>query len=244
MRFARSLFAEAKNFDLVCIYDPSDPPTEVEVGDYLILAIPLTVPRRYLLPQILNFFHHYHHGRQLNVLETAHTANYKLHTLRYRRPVLEVERLVFVYRSLYPHAPLWVIADRLQLAPNNHVRDDRFSAAKKETLNRLNSVAGRHLYKVRRRILNVERGTFPNCQELVVSDRVQPFGRARHGDFVQATGVRGDGASEWKDWLHQNYHQWLVKEVLKRNRVDARKALPDSVVEFLSGAKDSIALVS
>ncbi len=240
MKFARALFAETKNFDLVTRYDPANPPDSLSVDDHLILAIPLNIPRVYLIPQIINFLGQYHPGRELDVIESAHTARYKLHTLRFRRNVLEIERLVYVYKTLYPNAQLWLIADRLQLAPSNKVRDDRFLGAKEAAYNRLNSIAGRHLYKANRRILNVERGSFPNATDIKVSDRVQPFGRALHPDYMRATQEDGTGKSEWQQWLHNEYHGWLVREVLKRNHIDRDSVEIESVTDFLSGKRNFV----
>ncbi len=240
MKFAASLFAETKNFDLVTRYDPKNPPDETTLDNSLILVIPLNIPRTYLMPQIINFLGQYHPGRELDVIESAHTARYKLHTLRFRRNVLEIERLVFVYKTLYPDAQLWVIADRLQLAPNNRVRDDRFLGAKKAAYNRLNSIAGRHLYKAKRRVLHVERGSFPNATDITISDRVQPFGRAMHPEFVLATEGDGIQKSEWLQWLHTEYHGWLVREVLKRNHIDRDTVDMDTVSDFLTGKRNFV----
>ncbi len=240
MKFARTLFAETKNFDLVTRYDPANPPDSLSSDDHLILAIPLNIPRVYLLPQIINFLGKYHPGRELDVIESAHTARYKLHTLRFRRHVLEIERLVYVYKTLYPDAQLWLIADRLQLAPNNKVRDDRFLGAKEAAYNRLNSIAGRHLYKAKRRILHAERGSFPNATDIETSDRIQPFGRALHPEYLKATREYDDEKSEWQIWLHNEYHGWLVREVLKRNHIDRDTVEMSSVPDFLSGKKNVV----
>jgi hypothetical protein len=240
MKFARTLFAETKNFDLVTRYDPANPPDSLSSDDHLILAIPLNIPRVYLLPQIINFLGKYHPGRELDVIESAHTARYKLHTLRFRRHVLEIERLVYVYKTLYPDAQLWLIADRLQLAPNNKVRDDRFLGAKEAAYNRLNSIAGRHLYKAKRRILHAERGSFPNATDIETSDRIQPFGRALHPEYLKATREYDDEKSEWQIWLHNEYHGWLVREVLKRNHIDRETVQMSSVPDFLSGGKNFV----
>ena len=240
MKFARALFAETKNFDLVTRYDPENPPDNLSADDELILRIPLNISRVYLIPQIINFLGQYHPGRELDVIEKAHTARYKLHTLRFRRNVLEIERLVYVYKTLYPDAQLWVIADRLQLAPNNKVRDDRFLGAKKTAYNRLNSIAGRHLYKAKRRVLHVERGSFPNATDITISDRVQVFGRAMHPEFVLATEGDELQKSEWQQWLHTEYHGWLIREVLKRNHMDRDTVDMDSVADFLSGKKNFV----
>lgn len=244
MKFARALFAETKNFDLVTRYDPVNPPDSLSIDDHIILAIPLNIPRMYLMPQIVNFLGKYHPGRELDVIESAHTARYKLHTLRFRRNVLEIERLVYVYKTLYPDAQLWLIADRLQLAPNNKVRDDRFLGAKEVACNRLNSIAGRHLYKAKRRILHVERGSFPNATDIKVSDRVQPFGRALQSDYINATRENGDEKSEWQIWLHNEYHGWLVREVLKRNHIERDTVEMSSVPDFLSGKKNIVQRVA
>jgi hypothetical protein len=192
------------------------------------------------MPQIINFLGQYHPGRELDVIESAHTARYKLHTMRFRRNVLEIERLVYVYKTLYPDAQLWLIADRLQLAPNNKVRDDRFLGAKQASYNRLNSIAGRHLYKAKRRILHVERGSFPNATDIEVSDRIQPFGRVMNSEYMNATHEDRIEKSEWQKWLYNEYHVWLVREVLKRNHIDRDTVEMSSVADFLSGKKNFV----
>lgn len=244
MKFAASLFAETKNFDLVTRYDPMNPPDETTLENSLILAIPLNIPRAYLMPQIINFLGQYHPGRELDVIESAHTARYKLHTMRFRRNVLEIERLVYVYRTLYPNVQLWMIADRLQLAPNNMVRDDSFYSVKENVYNRLNSIAGRHLYKARRRILHVERGSFPNAEEITISDRVQPFGREMNPEFLFATEGSESETSEWQKWLHNEYHGLLVREVLKRNHIDRDTVDMDTISDFLTGKRNSVQIKS
>jgi hypothetical protein len=244
MKFAASLFAETKNFDLVTRYDPKNPPDETSPNDSLILVIPLNIPRAYLMPQIINFLGKYHPGRELDVIESAHTARYKLHTMRFRRNVLEIERLVYIYKTLYPNVQLWMIADRLQLAPNNMVRDDTFYSIKENVYNRLNSIAGRHLYKAKRRILHVERGSFPNAEDITISDRVQPFGRVMNPEFLLATEGNKSQTSEWHQWLHNEYHGMLVREVLKRNHIDRDKVDMSSIPDFLTGKRNSVQIKS
>ncbi len=240
MEYAPSLFAETKQFDLVSLFNPDMYELEKNKEDVLLLSIPLTLPKRYLIPQILNFLHAHHPGEDYDVLKIAHTARYKLHTLRFRLHVIEIERLVFIYRLLFPQTPLWIIADRLQLAPSNKVRDDRFNSAKKTQYNRLNSIAGRHLYKAKRRILNVERGSFPNTTQVHVSARWQPFGRDLHADFVQSTTTGLEHYSDWQKWVHDEYYPWLVKEVLKRNHIAVGQVDQSSIPDFLSGKKNFI----
>ena len=230
---ARDLFPERKPFPSIRTYSSS---TEI-ASEERVIVVPMTILRSSLLKQFKAFLNTEHPGNLLNVLETAHSAKYRIHTKMYRDTVLENERLVLIYRLLYPETPVWVIADRLQLAPSNKVRDEGFHIreSRKQDFARLNSVGGRYLYKARRRLLNLERGSFPNAEEIDVSQREQPFGRALHPEFVKQTELTMKRRSRWQKWLWNEYKWELEHTVKERNPYNTVPDAVEDMVPFLSG---------
>jgi hypothetical protein len=237
-RYARSLFPEQQDFQKI---EPYSPRRQIKL-DERVIVVPMSIRRSSLMAQFKQFLNDEHPNNELNVLRTAHTARYKIHTKMYRDHVLDNERLVLIYRMLYPDTPIWVIADRLQLAPSNKVRFDGFHIRnnRKEDFDRLNSVGGRYLYKARRRLLNLERGSFPNASEIDVSAREQPFGRELHPEFVRKTQLMVDKPSAWKKWLGREYHAEILHEVQRRNPRDGRGCSSGDWEMFASGKKNSI----
>lgn len=237
-RYARQLFPEQREFQKI---EPYTPRRKVQ-PDERVIVVPMSIRRSSLMSQFKKFLNEEHPNNELNVLRTAHTAKYKIHTKRYHELALDNERLVLIYRMLYPDTPVWVIADRLQLAPSNKVRFDGFHirANRKDDFARLNSVGGRHLYKARRRLLNLERGTFPNASEIEVSSREQPFGRELHPEFIRQTQLITEKPSAWQKWLWREYHAEIVHQVQRRNPRDGRDRSQGDWERFISGKINTI----
>ena len=237
-RYARDLFPEQKAFQEI---EPYTPNRQVR-NDERVIVVPMSIRRSTLMKQFKEFLNDEHPNKQLNVLRSAHTAKYKIHTKMYRDLVLSNERLVLIYRMLYPATPVWVIADRLQLAPSNKVRFDGFHirANRKLDFDRLNSVGGRYLYKARHRLLNLERGSFPNASDIDVSSREQPFGRELHPKFARQTELLVDKHSAWQKWLWREFHAEIVHEVQRRNPNDGRNRSPNDWERFISGKVNTI----
>lgn len=235
---ARELFPERRDFQRIESYTPR---RQIK-SDERVIVVPMSIRRSSLMKQFKEFLNDEHPNNALNVLRTAHTAKYKIHTKMYREHVLDNERLVLVYRMLYPDTPIWVIADRLQLAPSNTVRFDGFHirANRKLDFDRLNSVGGRYLYKARRRLLNLERGSFPNASDIDVSTREQPFGRELHPQFVRQTELMVEKKSPWQKWLWREYHAEIIHEVQRRNPRDGRGRSNSDWERFISGRSNTI----
>ena len=233
-KFARSLFPERRAFPTITPYTG----TRSIQRDERVIVVPMSIRRLTLMRQFRQFLNEEHPNNALNVLQTAHTAKYKIHTKLFRDAVLKNERLVLIYRMLYPETPVWVIADRLQLAPSNNVRDEGFHISwnRKEDFARLNSVGGRHLYKARRRVLNLERGSFPNASDIDVSVREQPFGRELHPEFAHKTALTMEWKSPWQKWLRKEYGAEISHTVGLRNPKLRREASNDQWQQFIEGA--------
>jgi hypothetical protein len=235
---ARVLFPEQRDFQRI---EPYTPRRQIK-PDERVIVVPMSIRRSTLMKQFKQFLNDEHPNNELNVLRTAHTARYKIHTKMYRDHVLDNERLVLIYRMLYPDTPIWVIADRLQLAPSNKVRFDGFHIRhnRKDDFDRLNSVGGRYLYKARRRLLNLERGSFPNASDIDVSAREQPFGRDLHPEFIRQTQLMAEKPSAWHKWLWREYHAEILHEVQLRNPRDGRGCSPADWERFISGKSNAI----
>jgi hypothetical protein len=130
----------------------------------------------------------------------------------------------------------------LQLSPANKVRDEGFHirANKKECFARLNSIGGRHLYKAKRRIMNLELGSFPNASDLDEPHDI-PFGKSGHEDYVALTyGRKGTEKTVWRKWLEKEYFTVLEQVVIKRNRVKTPMLTNRDVKNFLSGKTNNL----
>jgi hypothetical protein len=239
---ARNLFPEQQPYDAIEILQPVEQRFFIPTPTKFAITVPMTIRRQTLLKQFRALLDEHHLGRKLEVLKVSHTAKYKIHTRQFRKNVLENERLVLIYRWLYPKTPMWVIADRLQLSPANKVRDEGFHirANKKECFSRLNSIGGRHLYKAKRRVMNLELGSFPNATDLDEPHEM-PFGKSRHEDYVALTlGKKGTEKTVWRKWLEKEYFRVIERVVLDRNRVKTPMLTDKDVKNFLSGKTNTL----
>jgi hypothetical protein len=238
---ARQLFPEQKAFDEIEVLHPYELKHFRPTQQKFAISVPMTIRRATLIKQFRKLLDD-HHPKDLDVLKVSHTAKYKLHTRQFRKDVLVNERLVLIYRLLYPKTQMWVIADRLQLSPSNHVRDEGFHVRrnKQAQFARLNSIAGRHLYKAKRRVMNAELGSFPNASDLKEPVEM-PFGKVNHARFIElTTGEKGTEKTKWRKWLEAKYHDWLVRTVLRRNRVETPRLTDKDIKAFMSGKTHQI----
>ena len=240
MKYIRSLFTETRRYQPVAEFDPNYDYSVEKRESYLFLAIPLSLPKKYILPQILNHIARIKGYQSERYIDVVQTSKYPLHTMRYNLNVLERERAVFVYKTLYPDLPLWKIADRLQLAPNNIVRNISHPSSKNEEKNRLNSIAGRHLYKANRRLLNLERGSFPNSEPIDIPDGHMPFGYDSNADYIKETSAFNKNG--WYQWVFNEYHPWLCRSVIRQNNLDKKNVDMVLLAEFMQGNTDQLPL--
>lgn len=239
---ARELFPEQTPYDRIEILEHLDQMAFIPTPQKFAITVPMTIRRQTLMAQFRKLLEKHHLGRKLDVLKVSHTAKYKIHTRQYRKKVLENERLVLVYRWIFPNTPMWVIADRLQLSPSNKVRDESFSTRAILTKNfaRLNSIGGRHLYKAKRRVMNLELGSFPNASSLD-EPNLMPFAKSRQDEFISLTqGNKGTEKTKWRKWLEKNYFPILQQVMLDRNRVKTLMLTEKQIKDFLSGKTHQI----
>ena len=235
---ARYLFAEQDLFEQITLLDHSEEKSFHSTQKKIVIAVPLTIRKGELVKQFREMLNEHHLGMKLNVLDVSHTANYKIFNLQFRKNVLLNERLVLVYRWLFPKTPMWVIADRLQLSPSNKARFEvgfQVPSVHKNSFHRLNSIGGRHLFKARRRVLNAERGSFPNASNLASSTLSACF-ESNHDEYTSLTfGEKGTEKTYWRKWIEKNYFTFLKNIVLERNDLTASRLTDRDVKNFMSG---------
>ncbi len=210
----------------------------------LLLEIPLTIRKETIIAQVKRILKEKHGGRELD-LATTTTAKLRLHTKRFRMRTLEAEYWVLLYRLLYDDIATWRIGDRLQVSPSLKVRGAERIVFNQGSnpFNKLHSLTGRYLYKARHTTVHVQQGRFPNASN--VDPVVAPFGKRLDADFVAATKTSDKDPSEWKKWLHAEYHSSLVDQIACRNRIDSALRLPGSKLRqrlpaFISGKSDEL----
>jgi len=205
----------------------------------LYIEIPLTIKKATILKQFRALLNEAHEGRALDLAATSR-AQWRLHTKRFRLRTIEIEYWALLYKLLAPSVTVWQIGDRLQIAPHLKVREvDRRSFPDRFT--KLNSLAGRHLYKSRYTLNNAERGLFPNSSKIDVPDDYQPFGKKHNADYLQAT---AGASSAWIRWLRKSHMESLRDHISSKNSRalgdTSRAGFEEALVEFIKGKTDQI----
>jgi len=240
----KQVFAEAKRPAAVRELDLTQLQSHPFRDKAIYLEVPLTIRKCTIIRQVKKYLEQHHDGRKLNLAETS-DATFRLHTKRFRLRVLETGFWVLLYRLLYPEIAVWRIGDRLQIAPHQKVRGiDRLANTKPFTM--LSSLTGRFLYKAKYTQLNAEFDSFPNSEKIILTNNWQPFSEDQQAGFEAATVGIGDAPSEWQQWLHEHYADYLRQEIIRRNRLLDDVKMPDSktrkrLPEFIAGTSDLLA---
>lgn len=210
-------------------------------GKSIVVEIPLTIRQGTISRQLREILAEHHAGRGLDVMAHS-TAQWPLHTKRYKLDTLEREYWTLLYRMLYPDIAAWRIGDRLKLAPGLNLRDvDRWKFNRTTSpLDRMSSTIGRYLYKAQWTLWNAEQGSFPNASKAAPSEK--PFGSQMHSDFLEATGIRIDAHSPWHEWLHKEHHEDLVSRIRRKNNLMGIAAIhaktQERLPKFIAGESD------
>ena len=212
----------------------------------LLVEIPLTIRLRSILTQIKGILKDAGHGQKGFDPAPFSTAPFKLHTMRYRIHNIETRYWVLLYRLLYPDVPVWVIGDRLRLAPRHKMREDVVDAKMRRRAKAgLESITGRHLYKARYMLEHMNHGVFPNDQPIAENAGFTGlFGRkwaAQYREFVLGS---GSAQSEWIKRVRRDNIEALRKHVLRinlaeRNGADESRASA-RLDAFMRGLYDDI----
>jgi hypothetical protein len=110
----------------------------------------------------------------------------------------------------------------------------------------LSSLTGRFLYKAKYTQLNAEFDSFPNSEKIILANNWQPFSEDEQAGFEAVVVGTGNGSSEWQEWLHEHYADYLRQEIIRRNRLLDDVKMPDSKIrkrlpEFIAGTSDLLA---
>lgn len=210
-------------------------------GKSIVVEIPLTIRQGTISRQLREILAEHHAGRGLDVMAHS-TAQWPLHTKRYKLDTLEREYWTLLYRMLYPDIAAWRIGDRLKLAPGLNLRDvDRWKFNRTTSpLDRMSSTIGRYLYKAQWTLWNAEQGSFPNASKAAPAEK--PFGSRMHSEFLEATGIRIDAHSPWHEWLHKEHHEDLVSRIRRKNNLMGMTAIhaktQERLPKFIAGESD------
>jgi hypothetical protein len=214
----------------------------------LYVKIPLTIRPRTITRQVKALLDRAgHDGKRFDAAPYS-TAPFPLYTLRYHVRNIEHRHWVLLYRLLYPEVPIWMIGDRLRLAPALQVRGlwPSTDEVVKRRAASLHSLTGRHLYKARYMLMHLEQGDFPRDTKIDdTTDWHRPFGAKhakRYQQFVQGSDLGTD--SEWIAKIKQSHMTPLREHVAQINRVTLTQPLPPEVIEgvdaFMRGERDHI----
>jgi len=214
-------------------------------GQSVVMEVPLSVTTRTLIKQFRALLAEQHENNPVDVLVHS-SAAWRLHTKRYNLKAIENQYWVLIYKLLYPSIAVWRIGDRLQISPGLTVRDidhSRYSKAQTNPRDKLQATVGRYLYKAHRALCNAECGNgFPNNSEC--SGLEMPFGKQHHKDYLAATTAVKGQQSQWQQWLHEEFHEYLVSRIKSKNRFRGMMAVDLNFIKrfpaFVAGTSDLI----
>jgi hypothetical protein len=232
-KHGKYVFEEAKRPAKVRLVDIDEPKEHELYQKSILVEIPLTVTSKKIIRDIKELLREIEHDVTGRNVITLSDAQLKLKSKKFNLTTIEHEHWVLIYRILYPEISVWKIGDRLQLAPNNKVRDldlkglnASFTRGKGPVAN-LQSLTGRNLYKARFSRYHVERGSFPNYTRALDLNTAQPFGSKHHKEFLEATNETNRDesgnlvrSSPWQQHIKADYEKDLLHRILRVNHHD------------------------
>jgi hypothetical protein len=240
--YGNKLFTEVERDDQVRLITSLDLKSPKKFNNSVLIEVPLTENKREIYSQFVNLINTVHRGRKYDSQEYSN-ALLKLATHKYNQRTIQKEYFTMLYKLLFPKAPLWVIGDRLALAPHLHEirRMDRKTnennmAAK---FSQMQSIAWRHNAKGLALRENVKYGSFPNYIHKKPDPAYKPFGEKYHADYLAATDLGKLRNSAWQKWLAYHLESRLLSKVSRFNGFTARYS-KDSIfyrnlMKFLHG---------
>jgi hypothetical protein len=71
------------------------------------------------------------------------------------------------------------------------------------------------------------------------------FGKREHLNYLAAITSTRDQPSEWSAWLHAEFHEDLLQQVKRKNRIRGTAALDHNLIQrlpaFVAGTSDLLA---
>ena len=162
-KIGRHIFSERRQYPKVraITEEESLNRLEVEIKDFLILDVPLTLRRVTILEQINKLLDEHHLGKDLDVRAQS-TALVQLETSKLQHKTIPI--LVDVAEILYrnPDIQLYQLAQRAKLAEIHLGRKVQEKNSADQEKQRRQMAASRYKEQAERLVYNAERGVFPS----------------------------------------------------------------------------------
>lgn len=217
------VFAEGVRADCVKLMQPhSALPSPQNQNPTVCVEVPLSLNKREITRQFIAVLNTVHRGRNFDV-QAYSNALLRLYNHRYNLSAIERQYWVMLYRLIYPHTPLWVIGDRLQLASHLAVRHLERSTAERrqeKMFLQLQSQTWRYHAQAQALRVNVKLGSFANYTKPDKNPTDAPFGPALDSDFKAMTSEAPHSNSAWKLWVKRHYQNALHQKITTVNRLD------------------------
>lgn len=187
-----------------------------------VVEVPLSLTKREISSQFIRILNLKHRGRKFDVEEYSN-AKFKLYNHKYNLLTIERQYWVMLYKLIYPQTPLWVIGDRLRLAPHLDVRHiDRKTVERRQEIMflQLQSHTWRYHANAQSLRANLKLGSFPNYNKAATEDNYRPFGSNLDSDFKAMTSEKFQSGSPWQLWLKRHYQPVLIEKIKTLNRFD------------------------
>jgi hypothetical protein len=182
----------------------------------IVLELPLSLTKKTLQLQIKDLLDEYHRGRYF-YSEQYSNAQLKLANHKFDFVAIQKQYRVFLYRTLIPKAPLWVIGDRLRISPHQlEIRKlDRRTIENKKVAKFLNlQTTTWRMHSKAESLRNfVKFGSFPNYEKIESDENYFPFGIEHHQEFLTATSEKSDSNSPWLKWLRRHFYKELIDHI-------------------------------
>lgn len=237
----RMLFAEPEAMRAVQMIKPKVPLKSFHPEAVVFnLQVALVTDKRTILNEFRKLLDKEFLENELKPVANYSQALFPLHTVDFDEGNIRTAWMCWLYRSLYPLVPLWVIGDRLGLLPDAKVRnsygvlDIKTNSKAKAANNTLRVTVDRALNNGKRLMNNLVIGKFPCYED--IGEIKQPFGSKAGKKFNTATVATGNA---WQQWLAEEYKPRLFEEVRNKAVRLAPAGYPrtDEYVEaFVSGS--------
>jgi len=212
-------FAESPRDDQVRLVNPSQ---AVSNPDTVLVEVPLSLNKREIASQFNLIINKVHRGRKYDVEEYSN-AQLKLYNHKYNLLSIERQYWVLLYKLIYPQVPLWVIGDRLRLAPHLDVRHlDRRTVERRQEMMflQLQSHTWRYHAHAENLRSNLKRGSFPNYSKASPIQTSLSFGTEHDAEFKASTDESHKSESAWQLWLKRHYQPILHGKIKELNRFE------------------------
>jgi hypothetical protein len=187
--------------------------------DVVLVEVPLTLNKREIKSQFVQLLNKVHRGRNYDV-EAFSKASLKLYTHKFNLTTIERQYWVLLYKLIYPKTPLWVIGDRLRLAPHLDVRHiDRKTVERRSEAMfiHLQSHTWRYHAHAEYLLHNLIKGSFPNYTKPSPEAEVDLFLDKQNEEFRALTKVDSEGSSPWQKWIKRHYQEQLHQKIISIN---------------------------